>query len=56
MSNYEAAPMERALLHEVGTTNEPISVKESNTLSDAARLLVKYPSLGAAFARILSEP
>lgn len=46
--------IERALLHAVGTTDEPVSITESNTLSDAARLLVKYPTLGAAFADILS--
>lgn len=47
------ASTERALLHEVHTTDEPLSMAETNTLSDAARLLVKYPSLGVAFARIL---
>lgn len=46
---------ERALLHAVGTTDEPLSIAESNTLSDAARLLVKYPALDAAFADILSR-
>lgn len=50
-----AADVERALLHTVHTTDEPLSMKETNTLTDAARILIKYPVLGAQFAHLLAE-
>lgn len=47
--------VEKELLFVVHTTDEPLTMKETLALADAAALLAKYPSLAEKFASILSK-